>query len=77
VSPECLLALQKEKAAPRNHYVHILQQDLDHLEPGEYWNNCVVDYWMMWITRKEPAEDNNFIIYNTQFNTALETLGIS
>jgi hypothetical protein len=76
VSPELLLILQKEKVASRNHYIHILQQDLDHLEPGEYLNDCMVDFWMMWITRKEPAEDNNFIIYNKQFHTALETQGV-
>jgi hypothetical protein len=40
---------------------------LDHLEAGEYLNNGVVDFSVMWITRKEPAEDNNFIIYNAQF----------
>jgi hypothetical protein len=31
---------------------------------------------MMWITRKEAVKDNNFIIYNTQFYTALETQGV-
>jgi hypothetical protein len=30
----------------------------------------------MWVTKKEPAEENNFIIYNTQFYTALATYGV-
>ncbi len=44
ISPDFLLTPKKEKAAPRNHFLHILQQDLDCLEPGEYLNDCVVDF---------------------------------
>lgn len=63
--------MQLEKAAPRKHYLHILQQDLDRLEPGEYLNDALVDFWMMWITRKEPEEENN-----TQFYTVLVDYGV-
>jgi hypothetical protein len=76
VSNDFLMSLQREKVGPRIHHVQILREDLDKLEPGVYLNDTLVDFWMMWITRKEPAEDNNFIIYNTQFYTTMVTNGI-
>ena len=76
VSNDFLMSLQREKVGPRIHHVQILREDLDKLEPGVYLNDTLVDFWMMWITRKEPAEDNNFIICNTQFYTTMVTNGI-
>jgi Ulp1 family protease len=76
ISNDFLISLQNEKVAPRNNFVQIIREDLDNLQPGEYLNDSLVDFWMMWITRKEPAEENNFIIYNTQFYTVMVTHGI-
>jgi Ulp1 family protease len=55
ISNDFLISLQNEKVTPRNHFVQILPKDLDKLQPGEYLNDSLLDFWMMWITRKEPV----------------------
>jgi Ulp1 family protease len=51
-----LLQLQQEKAAQKNHFVTMLQEDIDQLQPGEWLTDYLIDFWMLWIKRKEPAD---------------------
>jgi hypothetical protein len=71
-----LLQLQQEKASQKNHNVSMEQEDLDRLQPGQWFNDSIVDFWMLWITRKEPTEENWIHIFNTQFYTTLDDFGV-
>jgi Ulp1 family protease len=53
-----LLQLQQEKAAQKNHFVTMLQENIDSLQPNKWLNDSVIDFWMLWITRKEPSKEN-------------------
>jgi Ulp1 family protease len=35
-----------------------------------------INFWMQWITRKEPMEENWIQIFNTEFYTVLDDLGV-
>jgi hypothetical protein len=71
-----LLQLQQEKASQKKHFVTMQQEVIDRLQTGQYLNNCIIDFWMQWITRKEPMEENWIHIFNTQFFTALNDFGV-
>ena len=71
-----LLQLQQEKAAQKNHFVTMLQEDIDRLQPDKWLNDCLIDFWMLWITRKEPSEENWIHIFNTQFYTSMVDNGV-
>jgi hypothetical protein len=46
-----LLQLQKEKCHPRNVSLIISKKDCEHLEPGKWLNDILIDFWMQWITQ--------------------------
>jgi hypothetical protein len=71
-----LLQLQQEKASQKNHHVSMEQEDIDRLQPDQWLDDSIVDFWMLWITRKEPTEENWIHIFNTQFYTALDDFGV-
>ncbi len=63
-------------ARNKNHFVTMDQEDIDRLKPGQWLNDCVIDFWMMWITRKEPADENWVHTFNMQFYTSLIEKGV-
>jgi hypothetical protein len=64
------------KGMAENHFVIMNQDDINRLKPGEWLNDCLIDFWMMWITRKEPADENRVHIFNTQFHTSMVEKGV-
>jgi Ulp1 protease family, C-terminal catalytic domain len=57
----------------RTHYVTIQLRDYMRLEPKEYLNDSIIDFWMQWITRKGDASMMH--IFSTQFYTQLVCIG--
>jgi Ulp1 family protease len=72
-----ILLLQQEKVAPRSHFITMHQADFARLNPGQYLNDSVVDFWLQWITRKEANEDPYIMYFNTQFYSAILLTGVS
>jgi hypothetical protein len=66
-----LLQLQQEKAQRKNHVVTMNQDDINRSKPGEWLNYCLIDFWMMWIIRKEPVDENWVHIFKMQFYTSM------
>lgn len=48
LSIEELTSLQKEATTGRAHILTITGEDRDRLEPGEFLNDTLVDFWMRW-----------------------------
>jgi Ulp1 family protease len=46
------------------------------LQPDKWLNDCLIDFWMLWITRKEPSEENWIRIFNTHFYTSMVDNGV-
>ena len=39
---------EKVKGSARTHYITIRDDDIERLEPGEFLNDALVDFWMKW-----------------------------
>ena len=39
---------EKVKGSARTHYITIREDDIERLEPGEFLNDALVDFWMKW-----------------------------
>jgi hypothetical protein len=65
-SPSHILMLQQEKVAPRSHFITMHQSDFARLNPNQYLNDAVVDFWFLWISRKEANEEPHIMFFNTQ-----------
>jgi hypothetical protein len=48
VSSEELVKLQQEATTGRAHFLSITGEDRDRLEPGEFLNDTLVEFWMRW-----------------------------
>eukprot|EP00814_Leptocylindrus_danicus_P021932 CAMPEP_0116004258 /NCGR_PEP_ID=MMETSP0321-20121206/502_1 /TAXON_ID=163516 /ORGANISM="Leptocylindrus danicus var. danicus, Strain B650" /LENGTH=1022 /DNA_ID=CAMNT_0003472539 /DNA_START=186 /DNA_END=3255 /DNA_ORIENTATION=- len=55
----------------RSHFLTIRNEDLERLEQGEFLNDTLVDFWMQWIWRKEPAE-SKVHFFTSHFFTTLQ-----
>ena len=38
----------EKRASLRSHFITIREEDTDRLEPGEYLNDTLIDFWMQW-----------------------------
>jgi hypothetical protein len=47
-SSEKLVEIQKEAASGRTHILTITVEDRERLEPGEFLNDTLIDFWMRW-----------------------------
>jgi hypothetical protein len=72
-----LLMLQQEKVAPRSYFITMHQSNFARLNPNQYLNDVVVDFWLQWITRKEANEELYIMFFNTQFYSAILLTGVS
>lgn len=39
---------ERVKGSARTHYITIREDDMERLEPGEFLNDSLVDFWMKW-----------------------------
>ena len=40
--------MQHDAVTGRSHKIVILEEDMNRLEPGQYLNDAIVDFWMRW-----------------------------
>jgi len=65
-----------KKIRGRNHYLTIRKEDLDRLEPEEFLNDTIIDFWMRWIWRKEIHDSESVVhFFISHFFTALREDG--
>jgi hypothetical protein len=76
-SPSHILMLQQEKVAPRSHFVTMHQSDFARLNPNQYLNDSLVDFWLLWISRKEANEEPHIMFFNTQLYSTILLAGAS
>jgi hypothetical protein len=72
-----ILVLQQEKVAPRSHFITMHQSNFSRLHPNQYLNDAMVDFWFLWISRKEDYEEPYIMFFNTQFYSAILLTGVS
>ena len=46
--PQAENETEKIKGSARTHYITIRDDDIERLEPGEFLNDALVDFWMKW-----------------------------
>jgi len=63
------------KVKVRQHYVTLRVKDYERLEPQEWLNDSLVDFWMQWIARSEDKSDTNLHFFTSHFYSALATGG--
>uniref|UniRef100_A0A7S3V8R4 Ubiquitin-like protease family profile domain-containing protein n=1 Tax=Chaetoceros debilis TaxID=122233 RepID=A0A7S3V8R4_9STRA len=59
----------------KTHMVTVRGEDYERLEPYEFLNDSLIDFWMKWISRKEDPKTTDIHIFTTQFFTRLEDDG--
>eukprot|EP01082_Thalassiosira_pseudonana_P009089 g8088.t1.2.5e17418a g8088 g8088.t1 contig27:163628-167782(+) len=62
------------KGSARAHYVTICQEDYNRLEPGQFLNDSLVDFWMRWISREQSHLGNKSDVhfFTSHFMSTLE-----
>jgi len=76
LSLEELTTLQQEATTGRAHILTITGEDRDRLEPGEFLNDTLVDFWMRWISRKEALLKSCVHFFTSHFYTTLQDEGV-
>lgn len=61
----------------RTHLLTIHEEDADRLEPGEFLNDTLIDFWMRWISRGEDVKTTDVHFFTTQFFSKLANDGPS
>lgn len=46
--PQAENETEKVKGSARTHYITIREDDIERLDPGEFLNDALVDFWMKW-----------------------------
>lgn len=59
----------------RAHFVTINVGDYERLDPGEWLNDSLVDFWMQWISRDVTTLDSKFHLFTSHFFTTLSSGG--
>ncbi|KAL3937570.1 MAG: hypothetical protein SGBAC_007345 [Bacillariaceae sp.] len=59
------------KVKVRQHYVTLRVKDYERLQPEEWLNDSLVDFWMQWISRREDKSDTNLHFFTSHFYSAL------
>eukprot|EP00934_Nitzschia_sp_Nitz4_P002048 Nitzschia sp. Nitz4//scaffold80_size88189//71589//78338//NITZ4_005093-RA/size88189-processed-gene-0.64-mRNA-1//1//CDS//3329558648//2048//frame0 len=63
------------KTRHRAHFVTLRVEDYLRLEPREWLNDSLVDFWMQWISRDNPATSSPFHFFTSHFYSTLEDKG--
>eukprot|EP00804_Cyclotella_cryptica_P023147 CCRYP_000358-RA/>CCRYP_000358-RA protein AED:0.01 eAED:0.01 QI:1097/1/1/1/0.75/0.66/9/214/1028 len=67
---------QARDTSTRTHYLTIREDDKERLQPGQFLNDTLVDFWMSWISRNKSHRDSNDVhFFTSHFLTTLEDEG--
>jgi hypothetical protein len=58
VSEKRLLMIQRKNCHPKARYMTIRNRDIESLQPGNFVNDIIVDFWSVWIMRKEVQSES-------------------
>mmetsp|Transcript_3548 Transcript_3548/g.9364 ORF Transcript_3548/g.9364 Transcript_3548/m.9364 type:complete len:1591 (-) Transcript_3548:489-5261(-) len=61
----------KVRSAGRTHHLTIRSEDVDRLEPGEFLNDTLIDFWMRWIWRHDNPITSPVYFFTSHFFTTL------
>ncbi len=64
-----VVELQATLCNYRNQLVSTTEEDIKTMEPGQFVNDNIVDFWMRWIQRKELPNESDVHIFSTHFYT--------
>jgi Ulp1 family protease len=56
--------------------VEILVQDLDRLNPGQWLNDNLIEFWFLWLIRNENLDTTDVMMTSTYFYTTLIEKGV-
>ncbi|CAJ1939071.1 unnamed protein product [Cylindrotheca closterium] len=59
------------KVKVRQHYVTLRVKDYERLQPEEWLNDSLVDFWMQWIARSEDKSNTNLHFFTSHFYSSL------
>jgi hypothetical protein len=75
VSEKRLFMIQRINCHPKAQYMTIRNRDIESLQPGNYVNDIIVDFWSAWIMRKEVKSESVVCPMMTYFYTTLSSVG--
>jgi len=73
----CLPDNKRPSKLGRDHYITIGKEDVGRLEPGQFLNDTLIDFWMKWISRKDITIESNFHFFSSYFFTTLMDEGVN
>jgi Ulp1 family protease len=66
-----LMKIQRSASSGKSHFLTLIKEDQDQLQPGKYLNDTIVEFWMQWISRKEAMSRSSVHFFTSHFYTTL------
>jgi len=66
---------ERVKGSARTHYITIRDDDMERLEPGEFLNDSLVDFWMKWISGAPNNPNSDVHVFTSHFMSTLASDG--
>jgi hypothetical protein len=74
VSEKRLLMIQRKTSHPKARYMTIRNRDIESLQPGNFVNDVILDFWSAWIMRKEIQSESVVYPITTYFYSTLSSV---
>jgi hypothetical protein len=74
VSEKRLLMIQRSNCHPKARYMTIRNRDIESLQPDNFVNDVIVDFWSAWIMRKEVQSESVVYPMTTYFYSTLSSV---
>jgi Ulp1 family protease len=71
LSRSTVMAIQDVFVTQRKECVEILVQDLDRLNPGQWLNDNLIEFWFLWLIRNENLDTTDVMMTSTYFYSTL------
>ncbi len=75
VSEKHLYMIQRNNCHLKAWYMTIRNRDIESLQPGNFVNDIIVDFWSVWVMRKEVQSESVVCPMMTYFYTTLSSVG--
>ena len=76
LSLSTVMAIQDVFVTQRKKCVEILVQDLDRLNPGQWFNDNLIEFWFLWLMRNENLDTTDVMMTSTYFYHTLIEKGV-
>jgi Ulp1 family protease len=76
LSQSMIMAIQDVFVTQCKKCVEILVQDLDRLNPGQWLNDNLIEFWFLWLIRNENLDTTNVMMTSTYFYPTLIEKGV-